>query len=37
MKAGEILEWYGYERLDLKKYRGGFRMVWTYIPGRIEE
>lgn len=23
-------------RIDLKEYRGGFRMVWTYIPGVIE-
>ncbi len=36
LKAGEILDWYGYERLDLKEYRGGFRMVWTHIPGMIE-
>lgn len=36
-KAEEILEEYGYKRLDLKEYPKGFRMVWTYIPGRIEE
>ncbi len=36
LKAEEILDWYGYERLDLKEYRGGFRMVWTHIPGIIE-
>ncbi len=35
-KAEEILDLYGYERLDLKEYRGGFRMVWTHIPGMIE-
>ena len=35
-KAEEILAEYGYERLDLKAYPGGFRMVWTYIPGVIE-
>ncbi len=37
MKAAEILEEYSYERLDLKEYPGGFRMVMTHIPGRIEE
>jgi len=37
MKAGEILDLYGYERLDLKEYPGGFRMVLTHIPGRIEK
>jgi hypothetical protein len=36
LKAEEILDWYGYERIDLKEFRGGFRMVWTYIPGIIE-
>ncbi len=36
-KAGKILEEYGYERLDLKEYPGGFRMAFTHIPGRIEE
>jgi len=36
LKAEEILDWYGYERIDLKEYPGGFRMVLTYIPGRIE-
>ena len=36
MKAGEILDLYGYERLDLKEYPGGFRMVLTHIPGVIE-
>ncbi len=30
LKAEEILDWYGYER------SGGFRMVWTHIPGVIE-
>ncbi len=35
-KAEEILAEYGYERLDLKEYPGGFRMVWTHIPGMIE-
>jgi len=36
MKAEEILDWYGYERIDLKEYPGGFRMVMTFIPGVIE-
>ncbi len=36
-KAEEILDWYGYERLDLKEYPGGFRMVMTHIPGVIED
>ncbi len=36
LKAEEILDLYGYERLDLKEYPGGFRMVMTHIPGRIE-
>ena len=36
LKAEEILEEYGYERLDLKEYPGGFRVVWTHIPGRIK-
>jgi hypothetical protein len=35
-KAEEILEYYGFERLDLKEYPEGFRMVMTHIPGRIE-
>jgi len=36
MKAQELLDWYGYEQLDLKEYPGGFRMVFTHIPGKIE-
>jgi hypothetical protein len=36
LKAEELLDWYGYEQLDLKEYPGGFRMVWTHIPGVIE-
>lgn len=36
LKAEELLDWYGYERLDLKEYPGGFKMVWTHIPGVIE-
>jgi hypothetical protein len=36
LKAEEILDWYGYEQVDLKEYRGGFRMAFTYIPGMIE-
>ena len=36
LKAEEILDLYGYERLDLEEYPRGFRMVMTHIPGRIE-
>jgi hypothetical protein len=36
LKAKEILDMYGYERLNLKEYPGGFRMVWTHIPGRLK-
>jgi hypothetical protein len=36
LKAEEILDLYGYERLDLKEYPGDFRMTFTRIPGRIE-
>jgi len=36
-KAEEILEKYGYGRLDLKEYPCGFRMIMTHLPGRIEE
>ncbi len=35
-QANEILAEYSYKRLDLKAYSGGFRMVWTHIPGVIE-
>ncbi len=35
MKAEEILEEYGYERIDLKEYPDGFRMAFTHIPGMI--
>ena len=35
-KAEEILAEYHYERLDLKAYPGGFRIVMTHLPGRIE-
>jgi len=35
-QAEEILAECGYERLDLKAYPGGFRMVRMHIPGRIE-
>jgi hypothetical protein len=35
-KAEEILQEYPYERLELKAYPGGFRMVFTHIPGVIE-
>jgi len=36
LKAEEILNLYGYERIELKAYPGGFRTVFTYIPGVIE-
>ncbi len=36
LKAEEILNLYGYEWIELKAYPGGFRIVFTYIPGVIE-
>ncbi len=36
-KAEKILAEHPYERLELKEYPRGFRMVRTYIPGVIEE
>ncbi len=36
LKAEEILNLYGDERIELKAYPGGFRIVFTYIPGVIE-
>ena len=36
-KAEEILKEYPYERLDLKMYPHGFRIVMTHLPGTIEE
>ena len=36
LKAEEIPNLYGYERIELKAYPGGFRIVFTYIPGVIE-
>lgn len=36
LKAEEILCLYGYERIELKAYPVGFRIVFTYIPGVIE-
>jgi hypothetical protein len=36
LKAEELLDWYGYERIELKAYPGGFRMAFTYIPGTVE-
>jgi len=32
----DILNLYGYERIELKAYPGGFRIVFTSIPGVIE-
>jgi len=36
-KAEEILKERQYERLDLKVYPYGFRIVFTHLPGTIEE
>ena len=36
-KVEEILREYPYERLDLKAYPCGFRIVFTHLPGTIEE
>jgi hypothetical protein len=37
-KAEELLrEHPSYERLELKEYSHGFRIVMTHLPGRIEE
>ena len=36
LKAEEILDMYGYEKLDLKAYPRGFTIVFTHIPGVIE-
>jgi hypothetical protein len=37
-KAGELLKEHPfYERLELKEYPRGFRIVMTHLPGRIEE
>lgn len=36
-KSEKILAEHPYERLELKEYPCGFRMVMTHIPGRIEE
>lgn len=33
----KILKEYPYERLELKEYPRGFRIVMTHLPGRIEE
>jgi hypothetical protein len=35
-KAEAMLQQYRYERLDLKASLCGFRMVFAYLPGRIE-
>ncbi len=35
-QAEEILKQYPYERLELKAFPNGFRMVCTHIPGVIE-
>lgn len=36
-KAKELLQERPYERLELKAYPSGFRMVLTDLPGTIEE
>jgi len=37
-KAKELLKEHpSYKRLEMKAYRGGFRIVMTHLPGRIEE
>ena len=36
-QAEEILQEHHYERLELKAYPHGFRLVMTHLPGRIEE
>jgi hypothetical protein len=33
----KILKEYPYERLELKEYPRGFRIVMAHLPGRIEE
>ncbi len=35
-QAEGIVAEYGYERIDLKEYRCGFRILRAYIPGVIE-
>ena len=36
-KAEELLQEHPYERLELKAHPSGFRMVFTDLPGTIEE
>jgi hypothetical protein len=37
-KAEELLKEHpSYERLELKEYPRGFKIVMTHLPGRIEE
>jgi hypothetical protein len=36
-KAEELLREHPYERLELKEYPRGFRIVMTTLPGKIEE
>jgi hypothetical protein len=36
LKAEEILDLYGYKRLDLKEYPWGFRMAFTHLPGKVK-
>jgi len=36
-RAEEILRQHLYERLELKEYPYGFRMVMTHLPGKTED
>lgn len=36
-QARGILQEHQYERVELREYPHGFRVVMTYLPGRIEE
>ena len=35
-RVEEILQEHSYERLELKEYPCGFRIVMTHLPGKIE-
>ena len=35
-QAEKILEEYPYEQLDLKEYLGGFKILRTELPGKID-
>ncbi len=36
-QAEKILQEHHYERLELREYPRGFRIVMTHLPGKIEE